>query len=427
MQKKSMPAYINALENLQKAPRNIKLGLSRMRMLLNVLDNPHKNYKILHVAGSNGKGSTCAFLDSMCRESGLRCGRFISPHLSSARERIVISDQMISECNFVSLENKVSNAILTLNSIDAPSFFERIVAMALLAFRQAQVEVAVLEVGLGGRLDATNVVTPVACGISNISLDHTNILGDTIAQIAREKAGIIKPNVPIVTIAQNEQAISEIKKIAFEKNAPFIVAKSLKISQFEIEPALNGKFQANNLALAVQMLDSCNLATDFSAQKRGANNTCWPGRYELVKNDPKVLLDGAHNPAAIKALITALSQDKRFANKPLFVVLGMTRSHNSQAFAQSWLDASFGQLPQKLIITQSRIPRSKDPSDFIDDFVTLGFDSKIVLQPFEALNMALGLAEKSHGYVLITGSLYLVGELRARFFDIPVDPILPLY
>ena len=423
MKKETITPYIKSLINLQKTPENIKFGLERIKTLLKALDNPQKNYQILHVAGTNGKGSTCTFLDSICRESGLRSGKFISPHLNSIRERIVINNKIINKYDFIYLEKKVSIAALTL--IDKPSFFEHILAMALLGFKEAKIEIAILEVGVGGRLDATNIITPVVCGISQIDMDHVNILGNSIKKIAIEKAGIIKSRIPIITIQQHKNALNEIKKIAKEKNAPLTIIKNSKTVILNIKSGLEGSFQDNNLALAIEMLNSTKLAPKLLAIKKGAKNARWPGRYEVIKNNPKIIFDGAHNSGAIKTLINTLLKDSRFMNIPMFVVLGMTHSHNSLSFIKNWLNESKNIFPQKLFITQSKNLKSIKATKLAANFTLAGFNLEVILQSHKALNIAIKLAKKNNGYVLVTGSLYLVGELRSIFFKVPIDPILP--
>lgn len=447
MKKAHFNAYLDSLRRLQMAPSNIKLGLSRMKELLRRLGDPQEKLVCLHVAGTNGKGSVVAFLESMCLQAGLSCGRFTSPHLSSCRERIVIDGRMISEEDFCIFEGEVADS--SAKMIDPPSFFERIFAMSMVAFAHKALQVAILEVGLGGRLDATNVITPKCCGISSVSLDHTNILGKTLAQIAREKAGIAKRGVPLVSCPQDPDVEKVLVEVTSANCAPFWRVAPSQSSKGDQRVSINfgekcllpptklglkGDFQANNAAVAVGMLEASGLVKEPLERSAGVEKACWPGRYELVQKQSPVLFDGAHNPAAASVLFSSIAKDSAFLGRPLFAVLGMTRGHEVSSFAKIWHGSAsmfpgkkkHNHLwPRKIFVTKASAPRSLEAEKVAHEFGGLGFDVEVVTSPTAALDRARFLSNKHFGYTLVTGSLYLVGELRAHILDVPKDPKMP--
>lgn len=380
-----MVSYEQSLKRLFACGTSPKLGLDRMRALLADLGNPERQMKIFHVAGTNGKGSACAYIDAMLGEAGIRRGLYTSPHLNCARERIRINGQMVSEEDWVAAEQRVG--------LDG-TFFERLTAMALLIFAEKGVEVAVLEVGLGGRLDATNVVTPIVCGITQIDLDHTAILGDTIEAITREKAGIIKAGIPVVT----DMIEGHVK--------PYLPES--------IQPGLLGLHQHNNAAIAWKMIDVSGLIPDFDTRKRGIENAKWPGRYEIVCNDPVVILDGAHNPGGLRTLVANIRYDK-----PIIVVVGMTDGHAHREMAQI-----LETLTDKIYVCQAKAPRACPSSELMSVFSK---NAREISSVEEAVRAAIEEAKKISAYVIVTGSLYVVGEARALFFDVPCDVQMPLW
>ncbi len=431
---------LNRLLNLEAAP---KFGLERMQSLVAHLGHPEQSYQILHVAGTNGKGSTCAFLEAILEKADIPRGRYTSPHLQCVRERILINGALISEQEFCKVENIVNEMCLRLPEIT--TFFERMTAMALLAFQRAGVKVAILEVGLGGRLDGTNVVQPSVCGLTRIDIDHTQILGDTLAKIAVEKAGIIKTGVPVVSDAQNAEAAQVIKAYAEQMSAPLCqIGADIQIELCEDEicvfyqgkiilpkckPALLGSYQIHNAAVAVGMVELSGLVPDLNVRRLGVESAKWPGRYETVSENPWVILDGAHNPAGMRALLETIKSDKRFVNLPMTLVVGMTEGHDVKEMASIW-QAALPQL-EKIIVTQARVPRALPPEEIMQAFLNSPLEKSgrilSISDSRVAIERAMSIAFDKNGFVLVAGSLYLVGEVRGIFFDMARDEKSPDY
>ncbi len=423
--------YFTSINRLLQATSTPRLGLERMQLLLDKLGNPEKRVRALHVAGTNGKGSTCAFLESMLRCGGYKTGTYTSPHFLCARERIKINNELISEEDFARFESLVDAASVEI--ADQPTFFESMTAMAFVAFDALGVDYAVIEVGLGGRLDATNVCSPIVCGITRIDLDHTDRLGDTIAKIAREKAGIIKPGVPVVTCSQDPQAEIVVLETAAYNNSPHIISLSPSgrgqgegdISSLTL--GLYGAHQAQNAAVATGMLDACGLVTDPKIRAYGLAKTQWAGRYEIVQNqEPMVLLDGAHNPAGLNQLLLSIQSDDRFNKKRIIAIVGMSTGHSALDYATTW--TKVGSLPFATIATQSLSPRAQTAETIGAEFNQAGFTSvQIESQVTTAIEKAIVIARDIGGFILVTGSLYTVGQVRSLFYSMPQDSELPYF
>jgi dihydrofolate synthase / folylpolyglutamate synthase len=432
---------LNRLINLESAP---KLGLERMYTLMALLDHPEESYQILHVAGTNGKGSVCAFLESILEKADISRGRYTSPHLQCARERILINGALINEQEFCEVENLVNEMCLKLS--ESTTFFERMTAMALLSFQRAGVKVAILEVGLGGRLDATNIVQPSVCGITRIDIDHAHILGDTLAKIAAEKAGIIKTGVPVVSNVQKPEAAQVIKTYAERMAAPLCqigsdiqidfsdgkmrVFYQSKLILPKCNPALLGSHQVHNASVAVAMIELSGLVPDLNVRRLGVESAKWPGRYETVNENPLVILDGAHNPAGMQALLETIKNDKRLTNLPIILVVGMTDGHDVKAMASIW-QAAFSQL-EEIIVTQANIPRALPAEKIMQTFLNFPLEKEDVrvfsfVKSRDAIEKAMSYAKDKNGFVMVAGSLYLVGEVRGMFCEMPRDEESPHY
>jgi dihydrofolate synthase/folylpolyglutamate synthase len=383
--------YADALARLLSSPTRPKLGLDRMRTLLDRLGHPERRMgRVLHVAGTKGKGSTSAFAEAICREAGLRTGLTTSPHLCSARERIAIDGAMIDEATFASLESQVHVAAGDLDC----SFFERMIAMAFVHFASSQVDVAVVEVGLGGELDATNVVSPSACAITKLGLDHTEWLGPTLTDIARAKAGILKPGVPAVSALQPGEA-----RAILEGRVRFIEP------DHSLHPSLAGIHQVENATLALAVVRTAGIEIDDDTAREAIAHTVWPGRYETVSNDPLVVVDGAHNEDSARALANTVASDARFADG-LTLVVGMTQGHDTAGFARA-----LARMPIRAVVPVSfASARAKSANEIAAAFATLPRAETWPVGP-----------------TLVTGSLYLVGEVRHRLLGIPLDPQFPLF
>lgn len=378
-----------------------------MAGLLARLGDPQRRVRALHVAGTKGKGSTCAFAESLCRAAGLRTGMTTSPHLSSARERIVLGGEMISAEAFVALASEVEVAAAGLDA----SFFEKMVAMAFIAFAEARVDVAVVEVGLGGRLDATNLCVPRACAITRLGLDHTEHLGPTLRHIAREKAGILKAGVPAVTAPQDPDALDEVVGRAAAVAAPLeVIAPNPALL-----PSLAGAHQVENASLAVALVGAAGIPLGPPEVERGLAAARWPGRYERLRDSPALVVDGAHNDTAARALVETALADAAVADAPA-VILGMTRGHDPEAFARALAPLR----PRRVIAVASRSPRSLPA-----DAVARGAARALGLA--EEATLPVALAAVAATPAIVTGSLYLVGEVRALLVGGPSDPAFPLF
>jgi dihydrofolate synthase / folylpolyglutamate synthase len=308
-------------------------SLERMEKLLSLLGNPHKKLATAHIAGTKGKGSTATMLARMLEANDYSVGLYTSPHVVDLHERIAINGRNITDSELLGLINRIYAPVEKMAKDNAPTFFELFTAMAFMYFIDKKVDIAVIETGLGGRLDSTNVIEPAVVGITSISIDHQNLLGNTIDSIAREKAGVIKKGIPVVTVTQDPVAMKEIKKAATAVKAPLMVTGkdidfsyrfessrehgphtriclTTPTSKFEhLKVPLPGEHQAINCGLAIAMLDALKVGgykIDDAKAAEGLREIKMPGRMEIVHNDPRILIDAAHNAASIKALIIAI-------------------------------------------------------------------------------------------------------------------------
>lgn len=406
-------------------------NLDRMRELLEKLGNPQDQIKCVHVAGTKGKGSTCAMLESMLRACGYTVGLYSSPHLVDLRERITVNGDLISQSEFTSTLKSVQYWVRRMQ--DKPSFFEIMTAVGLRYFAQKAVDVAVLETGLGGRLDATNVVTPLVCGITQISLDHTEVLGRDLAAIAKEKAGIFKKGVPAITCEQPAEAARAIKQIAEQVGAPLVftgddiefsyrfeanrelgphtrVCLTTADHQYEhLAVPLRGEHQALNCGLALALLDRLRL-NGFELNEaqivQGLANTVLPGRMETAWEEPRILLDGAHNAASMAALIKAIGAHIPYDS--LVMVFGCAQDKDVMKMLS---EVELG--ADKIIFTRARNnPRAADPQDLVKQFAEV---SEKMAQTADTLEEALNLAARAvsrEDLICVSGSFYLVGEAK---------------
>ena len=412
--------YRAALARLLSAPTLPKLGLTRMQALVRALGEPQRRFKVLHIAGTKGKGSTAAMASSMLTAAGYRVGLTISPHLLSARERIVIDTRMIGEDAFCDAEERVQRAALLLDPAhDVPSFFERIIAMAWCAFADAHVDVAVVETGLGGRLDATNVVAPVATAITRLGIDHREFLGDTLAEIAAEKAGIFKGGVPALTVAQAPQALQTLQAVAaaVATKGEVVVVEA----DYSLHPALFGAHQIENASLARALVRAGGFDVDDDAVRAGLASVVWPGRYETVSEQPLVILDGAHNAESARALLDAVSADERVGQRPRHFVIGMSRGHDLDAFVTTVVAQA-----QSVIAVCARHPRAV-PAAAVARIAARTLVCDAIDDVAAALAAAVARAACHCGVVIVTGSLFVVGAARACYVPMASDPVLPGY
>lgn len=406
--------YSESLKRLLTSDSTPKLGLARIEALLCALGNPEKSFKSIHIAGTNGKGSTCAFTASLLQQTLPRVGLYTSPHLLCARERIQINRELVSEDLFCEAERIVHEAAERIN--EQPTFFERTTAMAFWIFAKELVDVAVIEVGLGGRLDSTNIITPLASVITRIDIDHCDFLGTSLEAIASEKAGIIKQEIPVVTGWQDERALEVIRSVALSSSAPLTEPNK----PYAYELSLLGEHQTHNAALAVAAVDAAGISLSDDQIKRALAHTQWPARLELVQQEPPVLVDGAHNPNGMRALVHHLSKSV----DPLVFVIGTTKGHDSDAMIKELLPIK-GRITG-IFATQSRSPRAEDPKQWVVKAEELA-PSKAMRDVPQALDAAMQLANTCSGLTIVAGSLYVAGEARGLFFEMPIDPQLPNY
>ncbi len=405
--------YLYSLGNEVEA---MKLGLENVRTLLAELGNPQENYLKVQVAGTNGKGSVCAFLDSICGQADIRRGLYTSPHLVSITERIKIDGAEISEDDFARLATHVretSEALLSDGRLAyRPTFFEQVTAIALLAFAEAKVELAILETGLGGRLDATTAAKAEIAAITQIDLDHQEYLGDTIEEIAAEKAAIILEQTEAVVIGRQSPVVMNVlhgvigeahsrgvfvreTAVVFDESSLGMPLRSLVGSL-----SLRGAHQVANAEVAILTADILRKyfpITDENIRK-GLNSAIHPGRLEYIDN---VLLDGAHNIAGAKALLDYLTYVEK---RPLTIIFGAMRGKDVAEIAKIlWPRA------ERLILTQPANSRAMTAEELLE-FVPEGFDAEKIVTT-NSVDNALAAAGSTE-LVLVTGSLYLVGEVR---------------
>ena len=380
-----------------------KFGLENTRRLAALADNPEKKLRFIHVAGTNGKGSTCAMLESIYRAAGLRVGLFTSPHLVSFRERIQVNRQLISESEVVQLVGQIQPALQAFPPDHHPTFFEVVTVMALKFFAEKKCDLVIWETGLGGRLDATNIVTPLASVITNIAFDHQQWLGDTLGKIAAEKAGIIKPGIPVVTAESKPEALAVIERTANERQSP--LTRVGKPSTFNLQPStsLFGEHQKMNAALALATVEVLQQKIPVTEEKirDGLANVNWPGRLQLVKRgSQKILLDGAHNVAGAEALRMALG--KHFPGGKPVLIFGALADKNWPEICRI-----LAPLAAKVFTVPVASERAAKADELADCFRAANPAAEITV----AKNLAAALKIcKGERFTVITGSLYLVGE-----------------
>lgn len=377
----------------------MKLGLNNIEALLENLGNPHKKFKSVHVAGTKGKGSVCAFISSVMQKAGYKVGLYTSPHLVDFRERITISGSRIGKKSVASILERI------IPFVKEHTYFEIVTAMAFLYFAEQKVDIAVVEVGLGGRLDATNVITPEVSVITNISLDHTQHLGNTVEQIAHEKAGIIKPGVPVV-LSEKGPWQKVMEKVCAENGSALFYAK-----QRCIKTSLNGNFQKLNSSAAmeaVEILRKKGWKISDDAVSAGFISAGWPGRLDFVKEN--VIFDCCHNPSSAKVLSKEM---KAMGWENITLVLGIMKDKDIKGICEA-----LEPIASEIIITQPKIPRAAAPEE-IAKFIT-GSNAKVTIIPdvCEALEYAIASAGQN-GKVLLTGSIFCVGE---AFRKVRPDP-----
>jgi dihydrofolate synthase/folylpolyglutamate synthase len=407
--------------------------LDRMERLLKNLGNPHKKLETVHIAGTKGKGSTATMLARMLEANGYKVGLYTSPHVTSLHERIVVDSEMITKKQMLSLINRVHSTIEKMSEKnDSPTFFEIMTTLAFMHFLDTEVDIAVIETGLGGRLDSTNVIKPSVVGITSISIDHQNLLGKTLDKIAMEKAGVMKKGVPVITVSQDPEAMRMLKRHAISVNAPLsITGKDIDFSyrfessrehgphtkicvttptsRFEhLRVPLPGQHQAVNCGLALAMLDKLKTQgyeLDDEKSMRGLSKVSMIGRMEIISSDPRILVDTAHNAASIKALIHAIGQHVPYDS--MVVIFGCNGDKDVRGMLN---ELQYG--ADKVIFTRSNSPKAVYPQDLADMYTEIcGKMCQTSMSLREAVRISKNAVCKED-LICVTGSFYLVGQAK---------------
>ena len=403
-------------------------GLERVKFLLKQLGNPHETLAVIHVGGTNGKGSVCKYISSILLRAGYSVGVYLSPHLERFSERIIVNDQEISADELTMFVSQIKPFVEEMRKQNnTPTFFEIVTVLAFMYFQNHSVDYAVVEVGLGGRLDATNVVNPVLSVITNVSLEHTDILGKEITSIASEKAGIIKEHVPVVTAA-TQDALNVIKTRAAEKHASLVCVDQTMWSRmffkglsqgftihgsfkdYNVKTSLLGQHQGENIALAIATIERLQMTGVFIADHDiidGIAAASHPGRMELISKEPLVLLDGAHNPGGMRMLAETIKQD--FSSHRLILVLGVLKDKDIKSMI-----ATIVPLARVVILTKSGNPRAAEPSMLQPIVESVMEKTTVFVEPVikDALRRAKSVADP-HDLICVSGSLFTVGEARS--------------
>jgi dihydrofolate synthase/folylpolyglutamate synthase len=411
------PDSVEYLYSLGNESKVFKLGLEPITILLEALGKPQDSFHSVHVAGTNGKGSTCTMIESGLRAAGIRTGMFTSPHLVEPTERIQIDGRPITADAFTAAFREVHRTAESLMARGLlqvhPSYFETVTAMGFVVFRERGVQTAVVEVGLGGRLDATNVLRPDLCVITPVDYDHEAWLGSSIEQIAAEKAGILKSGVPAVFASQRPEVqtvLDEyVQRLHLDTPVFFTKADELQVTRsgcsftsdgISIVCPLAGAHQVQNALTAVNALRS--LGVPAEAIERGIRSVRWPGRLELISTHPDIILDGAHNPAGARALAHHIGSF--YSDWPVWLIYGAMRDKAVEEISEILFP-----LADRVILTAPSMPRAVQP----ETLLAIGRARQMEVAP--NLEAALNAARTAPGdaAIFITGSLYLVGEARA--------------
>ena len=414
--------YLYGLNSL-----NIRLGLGPVSRLLDRLNNPHETYGTVLIGGTNGKGSIAAMVASILEKGGFRVGLYTSPHLMDIRERIRVNGRMITREEMASCVEDVRKEVR-----EDITYFECLTAAAFLHFCRVRIRVAVLEVGMGGRLDATNVVIPYVSVVSNISLDHRTYLGNSLEAIAREKGGIVKKRGVCITAAKQKRVINVLEDICLQRGATLLrLGRDMKIEikrngtfsyrglgegYRDLICPLMGRHQIENAALAIGAIESMRgkgFDIDGGTIARGLRNTRWEGRLEILQRDPTIIVDGAHNPAGISALCGALKSE--FEYKRLILIFGVLNDKDYGTMLRRIVP-----LADHLIITRPQTDRAMPPGKIepvASRYTWQGIE--VIENSLDALERAISLAGLND-LICVTGSLYLVGEIKQAFILTPV-------
>lgn len=427
--------YKDALACLEEMEvHGIVLGLDRVRRLLHALGDPHRRFRSVHIAGTNGKGSTAAYTASVLREAGMRTGLYTSPHLHRFTERITLSGKEIFPGDVARQMERILSVIRSAGPDFTPTYFEVTTAMAFAYFGEQNVDFAVVEAGLGGRLDATNVLDPELSVITNVAVEHTEYLGNSLEEIAREKGGIIKKGVDVVTAVREPAALTVLEKICGRSGSRLIragreiTARSVVRDRSgggwiftyrgeehewkDLTVPLLGAYQVENAVLAMGVIEGLlrrGVEIPEAAVRAGLSAARWPGRMEVISKDPFVIVDGAHNPHAAEALRRTLREDLTY--RRLILVMGVLRDKDIPAVVTPLLFEA-----DCLIFTRPDYFRAADPHALAGKVDGGDLDLRVTDTIADAVDLALSLYETGD-LILVTGSLYTVGEARGYLLE----------
>ncbi|HJX34919.1 MAG TPA: folylpolyglutamate synthase/dihydrofolate synthase family protein [Desulfatiglandales bacterium] len=418
---------IKYLYGLQKY--GVKFGLSKTYELMKRLGNPHHGKKYIHIAGTNGKGSVSAMLESILSRAGMKVGFYSSPHLVRFTERFRVNKKEISKSKIAELTDRLRDII---DSDNPPTYFEAATVMALTYFAEENTDISIMEVGMGGRLDATNIIIPLVSAITNISLEHQAFLGRRVIDIAGEKAGIIKKGVDTVTAATQPSVIRLFEGICAEKNAPFwrvgkdmryrsagsgLSYYGLKHTFRNLDAGLKGSYQKRNIALAIaiiELLEQKGFEISSRDIKEGLRETIWPGRLHLISKSPLIVLDGAHNPAGIRELAEAV--EKAFSYNRLILIIGIMKDKDIGNMISRLVP-----MADYIICTSPNYYRSAESGDLMRNEYLHGRAVEAVPVISKAIERAKEMAGL-RDMILITGSLFTIGEALTYFDPVKYKP-----
>ena len=418
-------------------------NLARMEKLLSLIGNPHKKVPTAHIAGTKGKGSTATMLAKMLEANDYIVGLYTSPHLVHLHERIRVNDKMIRESEMLGLLNRIYAAVEKIAKTEQVSFFEIMTAMAFMHFVDADVDIAVIETGMGGRLDSTNVIRPEVIGITSLSIDHQHQLGETIGSIAKEKAGVFKRGVPVITVEQDPEALRVLKSCATAVKARFSVTGNdidfsqrfetsrddgqhtricltTATSKFEhLRVPLYVKHQSINCGFALAMLDKLKESgyeIDDEKATEGLNDVSMTGRMEMICDDPRIMIDAAHNAASIRALIHAIGQNIPYDS--MVMIFGCNSDKDVKGMLHQ---LQYG--ADKVIFTRSKSAKAMFPEDLAEMYTEIcGKMCQSATTLGESLRLARSAVDRED-LICITGSFYLIGQAKTRFQKTPTIPM----
>ncbi len=428
---------MNITERIQSLEKfGIKPGLERISTLLHYLNNPEKAYKSIVVGGTNGKGSTCAMIDSILRSAGYRTGLYTSPHLVSMNERIKVNGEIIDNPSFNATAEQLFDMVGRHTELSSLTYFEFMTAAAILYFNHRKIDIALLEVGMGGRFDATNVVQPDVSVITNISLDHQQYLGTTVQEIAVEKAGIIRPGRPFITTDRNPASRQVLEDECQDKGGiPYFIDRDFSTSGDQtnmvfynnkrtirnLQLHLKGRHQIYNAAAAIQavlLFGEEGIKITDNEIRDGLLKTSWPGRFEIIKKNPDMILDAGHNPAGIQTLVQAVKDiyltpfppPDQGESRPVTVVFAVSKDKDWHTMA-----TMLSEITDTFVVTSYEGERSTDPEElghFIRSNRSNGSNrADVVLPSKNAIQHALAITP-DNGVIIVTGSIFLIGEIK---------------